>query len=87
MIAGVDDVHQPHVDEALNVGEWCELLDERLARFNRFVGKLKLSIESDREKAEARLKEDLIQAESFRRRMKEELKTEERKMDMKKKEF
>ena len=89
MIAGVDDVHQPHVDEALNVSEWCELLDERLARFNRFVGKLKekLSIESDREEAEARLKEDLIQEESFRRRMKEELKTEEMKMEMKKKGF
>ena len=89
MIAGVDDVHQHHVDEALNVGEWCELLDERLARFNRFVGKLKekLSIESDREEAEARLKEDLIQEKSFRRRMKEELKTEEMKMEMKKKGF
>ena len=89
MIAGVDDVHQHHVDEALNVGEWFELLDERLARFNRFVGKLKekLSIESDREEAEARLKVDLIQEESFRRRMKEELKTEEMKMEMKKKGF
>ena len=89
MIAGVDDVHQPHVHEALNVDEWCELLDERLARFNRFVGKLKekLSVESDREEAEARLKEDLIQEESFRRRIKEELKTEEMKMEMKKKGF
>ena len=28
-------------DEAVNVGEWCELLDERLARFDGFAGKLK----------------------------------------------
>ena len=37
-------------DEAVNVGEWCELLDERLARFDEFVGKLKgeISIASDR---------------------------------------
>ena len=26
-------------DEAVNVGEWCELLDERLARFDGFVEK------------------------------------------------
>ena len=37
-------------DEAVNVGEWCELLDERLARFDEFVGKSKeeLSIASDK---------------------------------------
>ena len=50
-------------DEAVNIGEWCKLLDERLARFDEFVGKLKekLSFASDREEAEARRKEDLIQ--------------------------
>ena len=76
-------------DEAVNVGEWCELLDERLARFDEFVGKLKgeLSIASDREEAEARRKEDLIQEERFRRRMEEEVKIEEMKMEMKKKGF
>ena len=47
-------------DEAVNVGEWCELLNERLARFDGFVGKLKeeFSIASDREEAEARRKEN-----------------------------
>ena len=35
MVAGDED------DEAINVSEWCESLDERLARFDRFVGKLK----------------------------------------------
>ena len=73
----------------LNVGEWCELLDERLARFDGFAGKLKeeLSIASDREEAEARRKEDLTQEERFRRRMEEEVKIEEMKMEMKKKGF
>ena len=49
-------------DEAVNVGEWCELLDEHLAKFDGFVGKLKeeLSIASDRQEAETRQKEDLI---------------------------
>ena len=76
-------------DEAVNVGEWCELLDERLARFDGFVGKLKeeLSFASDREEAEARRKEDLIQEERFRRRMEEEVKIEQMKMEMKKKGF
>ena len=46
-----------------------------------------LSITSHREEAEARRKEDLIQEERFRGRMEEEMKTEEIKMDMKKKGF
>ena len=63
------------------------MLDERLARL-MFFGKFKkeLSIASDREEAEARRKEDLIQEERFRRRM-EEVKIEEMKMEMKKKGF
>ena len=76
-------------DEAVNAGEWCELLDERLARFDGFVGKLKegLSLASDREEAEARRKKHLIQEERFRRRIEEEVKIEEMKMEMKKKGF
>ena len=46
-----------------------------------------LSITSHREEAEARRKKDLIQEERFRGRMEEEMKTEEMKMDMKKKGF
>ena len=55
MVAGDED------DEAINVGEWCESLDERLARFDRFVGKLKeeLSLARYREEAEARREKDL----------------------------
>ena len=39
-------------DKAVNVGEWCELLYEPLARFDKCDGKLreKLSIASEREK-------------------------------------
>ena len=76
-------------NEGVNVVEWHELLDERLGRFDGFVGKLKeeLSIASDREEAEARRKEDLIQEERLGRRMEEEVKIEEMKMEMKKKGF
>ena len=76
-------------NEALNVSEWCELLDEGLARFDGFIEKLKkdISIASDREEAETRWKEDLILEERFRRRMEEETKIEEMKMKMKKKGF
>ena len=54
-----------------------------------FVGKLKeeLSIASNREEAEARRKEDLIQEERFRTRMEKEVKIEEMKMETKKKGF
>ena len=76
-------------DEAVKVSEWCQLLDERLAIFDRFVGKLKeeFSIASDRDAAEARLEEDLIQGERFRRRMEGQVKIEGMKMGMKKKGF
>ena len=75
-------------DVAVNVGEWCELLDKHLARFDGFVGKLKekLSITGDIEEAETRRKEDLIE-ERFKRRMEEEVKMEEMKMEMQKKGF
>ena len=83
MVAGDEE------DEAVNVGDCCELLDERLARFDEFVRKLKeeLTIASDRKEAEARRKEDLIQEERLRRRMEEGLKIEEMKMEMKKRIF
>ena len=76
-------------DEAVNVGKQCEFLDEGLARFDGFVGKLKeeLSIASDREEAEAKLKEDLILEERFTRRKKEEVKVEQMKMEVKKNGF
>ena len=70
MVAGDEE------DEAVNVGEQCELLYESLARFDGFVGKLieELSIASEREEAETRRKEDLIQKEKFRKRIEEEVK-------------
>ena len=76
-------------DKAVNVGEQCEFLDEGLARFDGFVGKLKdgLSIASDRQEEEAKLNEDLILEERFRRRMKEEVKVEQMKTEVKKNGF
>ena len=64
-------------------------MDECLARFDRFVGKLKeqRSIARNREEAEAGRKKDLIQKERFRRRMEEEVKIEEMNMGMKTKDF
>ena len=49
--------------------------------------KEELSIASERQKAQARRKEDLIQEERFNRRMEEEMKIEEIKTEMKKKGF
>ena len=49
--------------------------------------KEEFTIVSERDEAEARRKEDLIQEERFRRRTEEELKKEEIKMQMKKKGF
>ena len=46
-----------------------------------------ISIVSDREEAKTRRKEDLLLKERFRRRMEEEVKIEEMKMEMKKKSF
>ena len=65
------------------------MLDELLAIFDGLVGKLKeeLSLASDREEAEARRKEDMIQKERLRRRMEEEVKIKEMKMEMQKKGF
>ena len=76
-------------DKAVNVGGQCELLNKCLARFDRLVGKLnqELSIASYSEGAETRRKDDLIQEERFRRRMDEEMKIQEMKMEIKKKEF
>ena len=56
----------------VNAGEWCELLNQGLARSNGLVRKLKeeLSIVSGRGESEVRRKEGLIQEERFRRRWK-----------------
>ena len=79
MVAGDEE------DGTVNVGEWCELLNEGLARFDKFVRKLKdkFSIASGREDAETRWTEDLVQEERFKRRVKVEVKIEKMKMEMK----
>lgn len=72
-------------EEVVNVSEWCELIDEPLARFDGFIGKLKkeLSTASDKERVQARWKEDLIHEERFQKRIEEEMKIEEMKMEVK----
>ena len=51
MVAGNED------DEAVNVGEWCELLDECLVRFDGFVRKLKEEISIASERKEVKIEE------------------------------
>ena len=51
MVAGNED------DEAVNVGEWCELLDECLVRFDEFVRKLKEEISIASERKEVKIEE------------------------------
>lgn len=45
-------------EQAVNIGEWFELMEEQQVHWKI---KRELSIESDREKAETRYKDDLIQ--------------------------
>ena len=51
MVSGNED------DEAVNVGEWCELLDECLVRFDGFVRKLKEEISIASERKEVKIEE------------------------------
>ena len=72
MVAGYDE------NGSVNIGNWCDLLDELLARFDGFVGKLKGSID----KMEKR-----FDTGRFRKRMEEKVKIEEMKVNMKEKGF
>ena len=68
MVAGYDE------KASVNIGNWCDLLDKLLAKFDGFVGKLKASIG----KTEKRFDRG-----RFRKRMEEEVKIEEMKMKAK----
>ena len=67
--------------------EWFNITKEKMERYQELVDRLKGYLEDLREKKEAeiRKKEDKIQEEGFRRRIEEELKIEEMKLEMKKK--
>ena len=67
--------------------EWFNITKEKMERYQELVDRLKGCLEDLREKKEAeiRKKEDKMQEEGFKRRIEEELKIEEMKLEMKKK--
>ena len=75
-----------NVEDAI-VDEWVSITNEKMERYRELVDRLKGCLEDLREKKEAeiRKKEDEMQEERFKRRMEEELKIEEMKLEMKKK--
>ena len=71
-----------------NLEEWSSIMEEKMAHFDNVVYRLKSSISNGEKKEEAKAKheENIIQ-EMFRRRMQEELKIQEMKLQMKSKEY
>ena len=76
-----DKVEDAIVDESINI------TNKKMERYQELVDRLKGCLEDLREwkEAEIRKKEDEMQEERFTRRMEEELKIEEMKMELKKK--
>ena len=70
-------------DEILD--EWVKITNEKMETYQELVDQLKGCLEDLRENKEAEIwkKEDEMQEESFKRRMEEELKIEEIKLEMK----
>ena len=75
-----------NVEDAI-VDEWVSITKEKMERYQELVDQLKGCLEDSPEnkEAEIRKKEDDVQEERFKRRMKNELKIEEMKLEMKKK--
>ena len=75
-----------NVEDAI-VDEWVSITKEKMERYQELVDQLKGCLEDSPEnkEAEIRNKEDEMQEERFKRRMKKELKIEEMKLEMKKK--
>ena len=75
-----------NVEDAI-VDEWVSITKEKMERYQELVDQLKGCLEDSPEnkEAEIRNKEDVMQEERFKRRMKKELKIEEMKLEMKKK--
>ena len=75
-----------NVEDAI-VDEWVSITKEKMERYQELVDQLKGCLEDSPEnkEAEIRKKEDDMQEERFKRRMKNELKIEEMKLEMKKK--
>ena len=62
-----------------NLEEWSSIMEEKMARFDDVVDRLKSAISNVEKKEEIKAKheENIIQEEMFRRRMQEELKIHE----------
>ena len=75
-----------NVEDAI-VDEWVSITKEKMERYQELVDQLKgcLGDSPENKEAEIRNKEDEMQEERFKRRMKKELKIEEMKLEMKKK--
>ena len=73
--------------EYVIVDEWVSITNEKMERHQELVDRLKGCLEDLREQKEAeiRKKEDEMQEERFKRRIEEQLKIEEMKLEMKKK--
>ena len=72
-----------------NQEEWSSIMEEKMARFDDVVDRLKSAISNVEKKEEIKAKheENIIQEEMFRRRMQEELKIQDMKLQMKSKEY
>ena len=67
------------------VDDWVNITNGKMERYQGLIDQLKGCLEDLREKKEAeiRKKEDKMQEEKFKRRMQEELKIEEMKLEIK----
>ena len=72
-----------------NLEQFSNVMEEKMARFDDVVGRLKSPISNveKKEVAKAKQEENIIQEEMLRRRMQEELKIQEMKFQMKFKEY
>ena len=71
-----------------NLEEWSCVMEEKMARFDDVVNRLKSAISvGKKEETKAKYEENIIQEEMFRRTMQGELKIQEMKLPMKSKEY
>ena len=72
-----------------NLKEWSSFMGEKMTRFDDVDNRLKSEISNVEKKEEAKAKheENITQEEMFRRRMQEEFKIQEMKLQMKSKEY
>ena len=76
-------------DEMGNLEEWSSVMEEKMACFVDVVNRLKTSVSNLEKKEATKVKheENIIQEDIFKRRMQEELKIRELKLQVKSKEY